>query len=426
MEMVSAAPQFDPTLINLGIEVRSPIKKNLFDWYNSGLISHAQVTLPNIIDLPTLEPIWQKIPIIFHSNLLNVMGTNDFTKLGLLAKKLSEVPSPYIIEHFTLLQKDNHKFGLCPTSALKDDNIHISIENINHWKQLTGKQIALENVPITESVDKYFELLIGIRAATESLIVCDIPHLLISALAAKWDENQLSNITNQLKPVQIHVSGLSQTGNLLTDNHKAFDPKLIAIGKQLFPQTKIVTIEQDGMLTDQTLQTWLLNSKTVSISADSPKNYLNELRELEAPTISDQNKHLSQEALRLFGGLETFQQNLSAPYINESNLTALILLDYVTPFVSPLAVLQKAVADGKAEKAISLASAICLRASSLASWLSVEHAKNYQISFGESECAKFSYRSNPKWPSTSDLGNCEKLRFSGKTFWLEITTPKLL
>lgn len=425
MSKMSADLTIDQRNLSIGIEVRSPIKDHLFDWFDAGLISHVQVTLPNIIARPDLESIWQNIPTILHSNLLNVMGTNEFDDLALIAKKISDVPCNYIIEHFTLFREKNHKYGLCPAHFLDDSKIQLFVDNVNKWKILTGKQIALENIPITDSVEKYFELLIRISKETESPIVCDIPHLLISASAAKWDETELLNIARQLKPIQIHVSGLSQSGALLTDNHKSFDPILLSIGRQLFPEVRHITIEQDGAIAHEIVEDWLQGIKSGSLPAVSVKTFLDKLVKLETPTIYDQNKHLSREALSLIGGLANYQQNLSAAIITGSTPTALTLLDQLTPFVSPLSVLQAAISEGRAEKAISLASAICVRASSLATWLELKEAKNYQISFGESAITKFSYKSNSEWPSTFHLEHCEKLKFSGEAFWLEIATPKL-
>ncbi len=235
---------------SLGIELTPSLLQFANRLHENPRLGHVQVSIPGTVSPKMLNELRDDLDTIIHSNLLNTFGENSWNELKNFGRNISRVRCKRVIEHFTLFRNQSgRKTGVhFDKELLAPNQKDLVSDNINRWSDLLGHPVALENTPITENVDEYFHLLIETALRTGSEIVCDVPHFLISAVAAKWDRRQILEIANLLRPTQLHVGGLSWTDGNLKDNHKLVIPWIASFARDLFPEVNDVTIEQSPSL----------------------------------------------------------------------------------------------------------------------------------------------------------------------------------
>jgi hypothetical protein len=219
---------------------------------NAGIsknISHYQFTVPSttvLDDVPREIISNYGSKNIVHSNLLNTMGTNDWSTLSIIAEKnLVQYNNLSFIEHYTLFKdKENKKYGV-----KSNNEIEKHIQNINKWKSILNlKKLCLENVPVTDGADKYLNNLITVASETCSYITLDIPHLIIS-LSSINDDLIKSSLLNRFKKSDLvnhcHIAGLIIRGNEIFDGHNLENIDMVySFYKNHFNHIDKVTIEQ--------------------------------------------------------------------------------------------------------------------------------------------------------------------------------------
>jgi uncharacterized protein (UPF0276 family) len=154
---------------SIGFEMREGLLPFLESAVDDGLVGHVQVTAPDGISLEGGLAISGRIPVILHSNFLNVFGDNNWEDLGQIASAIRRLRPKHVIEHFTALRAPGEeKCGVWFDDSLTSQSARETIRSrILKWQEMIGVPVLLENVPVTGFPREYLELLIDIRRSAK-------------------------------------------------------------------------------------------------------------------------------------------------------------------------------------------------------------------------------------------------------------------
>jgi uncharacterized protein (UPF0276 family) len=208
-------------------------------------IDHAQITFPTLIRPEALELLQARTNLILHSTLLSPLehGPSDYQSF---APAIVRISPKLLVEHFANFGRSRRLKTPIHFSPLTKQEEQKTAERILRWQDQTKSPLALENIPITENPDIYFETFIKVAQETNCKVTCDLSHFLLSANAGKWSYEKIKGIARQLNPEQVHISGTSISNQKLIDDHNKIDETQISLAKHLFPQSKYLTLEQSA------------------------------------------------------------------------------------------------------------------------------------------------------------------------------------
>lgn len=309
-------------------------------------LSHCQITVPAGITYAQAQEARRGLPVIFHSNLVNFFSENDWSELERIAKQIRGLRPLLVVEHFSSFRpEEDQKTGVWfPEQSGSRPAIRERLSStIKRWQDLTGAPISLENVPITERVDEYFDLLLETRDRTSCRITCDVPHFIISGLAARWNESVAAARAAALNPIQIHVAGLDLSEDRVYDGHNHPGSSVASYAKRLFPGAAHFTYEQpSGLGLAQTL------ARLDELRNASERSLPEDVRSRSTYSVQETNDRLTRETFSRFRSLKSVSKKRARERIHagaEFGETALALLEKYQTFAWPLGSL-----DESAEK----------------------------------------------------------------------------
>lgn len=288
-----------PTENSFGIELNRnniSIANELFD---RELVSHFQVTIPSSTLRPEdLDILNQNIPIIIHSNILNVAGKdNDFKYLERCASLINKLNPVHIIEHFTKFRDENGDKKA--VSYCRDTDFGNCIENMEKWGKMLSCPILLENIPVTENVLKYYTDLFDVAAQIEKVkINIDVPHLLISLASISKDERILVKNLVKFNDIEgVHLGAIKVDKGYVVDSHQSLPNVCFKTIEKLHITSNYITLEQSESIPNSKLKELIVAIK---------------LRKL---------KEVDFEILNYYKGLPHLEQNQK---IIDSNVRAIL------------------------------------------------------------------------------------------------------
>lgn len=277
--------------LSYGIEYNNTLKELI---NKESLLNHIQISIPGKIALQEAEALENKIPIIVHSNILNVFGENNWDHLKRIAKNISKLKPQFIIEHFTCFRNENSKYGIVPQNILKNkSSLALAKDNISRYRDITKTDISIENIPITRDVELYFELFADTVRSLNLKVTCDFSHLSISSSASSHYD-KITQIMSELKPIQIHLSSVRQINGKVFDSHHSLSDDFVRSAKHLFPLTKYFTWEQSSILSIESVRKGL--QKIFKLNCEnSYSKFLIEPHRI--PSIDETNQYLTRHAM---------------------------------------------------------------------------------------------------------------------------------
>ena len=233
--------------MSLGFEIRNGIISEIDSLYQEGM--HLQVTIPNHIPYQEIKSVIKGREVLAHSNLLNVLGDNDFFELQKYIPQISSLSPITVIEHFTELRDEKgEKYGVhIPGQKSDQEIVELARKNVLQWSSLLKFSVSLENAPITENVLRYFRLLKEVQKRTNCMVTIDVPHLMVSycSLENPIEKNELLEIIDELDVNHIHLAGVSIKDGIIDDSHHLANFKLVlSYARKWFPQCQYITVEQ--------------------------------------------------------------------------------------------------------------------------------------------------------------------------------------
>ena len=411
--------------MSIGLEVRENILPVINDIYKEGM--HLQVTVPNFMAYSKIKSAIKGKKVIVHSNLLNVMGENNFRDLKRYIPQIQSLGAVSVIEHFTeFVDKYGNKRGIhIPTEKTDQAIIKVAKKNILKWKALLGINIALENAAVTEDVLRYFSLLRDVQSMTDCSITIDVPHLIISyySLQSMTLKEKLMKIVRDLRVDHIHVAGVSIRNGMIEDNHYLANFKLVlSYVQKWFPECPNQTIEQGPSVsftrTSQCLEL-LKNKETLTVARDS-------LSEFSTQKHKELNKDLAENG---FFGLThtkkaTAQQNGFVEGINIEN--PFYYFEKYSPFFYPIKSMKKLSRELDEKEFLFASSLFAKWALKFLSWTHPE-IDNLNILFGKDKDTVFRAGINVLGEKikANDFTQYDELVFeSSQTSWVKIQIPK--
>lgn len=392
---------------SLGVEVTANVLADA-DFLNSGVIKHAQISLPGIVDMREASKLSERFELIIHSNLLNTLGQNCWSELESFSRSINAVKALRVIEHLTLFSDASGAKSAVPQDITYDDKLlQRAIYNISRWQTMLDAPVAIENAPVTEQVEAYFNFYLELRRATGCELVCDVPHLFISAHAANWSQDKLRSMAAKINPLQIHLGGLSNSGGLIFDNHKILHKPLVAWSKAYFPGAQELTLEQDSMIPNTTLKRLL--DDVENIVADPASVKIDGL----AATARQTNNHLrrvswAREAL----AIEDTRASAVATH-------AFKLLERYSPFVSPFATLDCNAESMEAKVLLRTASNLLKSSLVLSDWFD-SRKMSAKIEFGNNQTELFHKMfGSHEWDSDNQMASLNFRNEKGE--WVRIS-----
>jgi uncharacterized protein (UPF0276 family) len=403
----------DQKKFDYGFELNLNVINSIPYFVSSGA-THFQVTIPNAISPDKILELTKSISVIFHSNLLNVLGENNWRYLEIIAEQIKLVPALHIVEHFNqFVCEKSFKHAV----KFEKNSNNIAIKNIVRWGNLLRKKICLENTPITDNVMEYFESLIDVARETNSSITCDVPHFLISCYSAGFNDDQIIELAKRINPIQIHLAGISITGNKICDNHKTVTDWIVSEAKRLFPKVKFITLEQAPIISEK--NALILFKKCLSAESLKPPQDLNLLTGLNSNQFTESLANSNSEILKYC----SYSRALYAPA--QDDVSTLIVYDYFTPFFSPLNSIVESSKSLDNDKIITAIATYVKKAMLENHWWDSTNTAYAEIALGKTNEELFRINALNNSPCDPNL-NLVKIRFKIKDdIWVEIAAPKI-
>jgi hypothetical protein len=364
--------------LQLGIEATPLIAKNSNSLCTDLNLDHLQVSVPGFLTASQTLALSKNNRIVLHSSLLNLFGPNDWKDLKCYARQISLVKPIRVIEHATRFRHVNGaKTGVYfEPRFLESDHLSQTVETFKKWEALLGIPVAIENAPVTEHVDAYFQFMLEIKRLTGCEIVVDVPHFLISAIAAKWNSKVTKSMANALKPAQMHLAGVNASDGRLKDNHRFLTAGMPAFAKEFFPQCSEVTLEQSSLHTEKSIA-----SMCKTIRSCPKADLLLDYKETVPLSMVETNSFLS-TPYAPFKSLQTTPGTHLVPGLLER-------FEKYTPFHYPIHTFQLASSNLPAKDALRSAVDIIKASSTLETWYGSDPTV-LTIQFGENEKPTFS------------------------------------
>ena len=414
---------------SVGCELQPVMIPVLPELRREKLVSHLQITIPNTLTYFQAREAALDTPLIAHCNLLNTFGENSWAELKPWTKQIRSLKPVHVVEHFTAFRlSSGHKpavwFDLELMRPLKKQAV---IDTVDRWQTELGVPLCLENVPLADNVEAYFDLLLDVKSATGCEIACDLPHFFLSVFSANYSDAQIRNLAAALAPRQLHVGGLSRSSDgLLRDNHKVFSPWILSEGLALFPEAPFVTLEQNHRIPAESVSKQLRMIHDCE-PAKTPEGY----RQLHGASSEVLSQEIAFETARsnrypIPPRDESRYRQLSAERYTKESSSLIDFYDKFLPFVSPLSVLEAEVDNLPPTEIVRTLAAASQWAISYLSWRSPQEvARAYAVvRYGEGDKICFERRMG------SSVGEYSKFeetrRFSSERgFWVEVTSPRL-
>ena len=180
-----------PTFPNIGVELFNSFlnfsHSEALNFIKDNSVTHFQITTPTQNNFEKCQQISREVCSVgIHSSFFSPLSmSHDWNHYELLAARLKKLNPIYHIEHFACLRDDGLiKNAIC-FGKMKNfkDKISFVSDSLNRYRDLISCELFLENIPVTEDVEWYYDFLYSVSERTYIPINLDIPHLLISAVA---------------------------------------------------------------------------------------------------------------------------------------------------------------------------------------------------------------------------------------------------
>ena len=242
-------------------------------------LTHIQLTFPSLTSWLPLKDLSSSIEIHLHSQTPSDEQSLDYLKNQVEYFRKVRKSKVKLIEHFLFNSKE----------AIDFQNLRAHRRYLEKIKKLVSV-LYIENLPVTESVDRYYEEFFNTAKMLSIPIALDVPHLIISANAANKGLEWIKDKINSKHIGILHVAGLKNARGTICDSHSQLNLSYLNSLREFLGQ-KQITLENDSNFDINTIIKTLSNRENIDLS----KGY-------KTQSYSDLLKNLELQSNKFFTG----------------------------------------------------------------------------------------------------------------------------